>query len=830
LTFNTLTQKSERSHHSITAISLNDLALLYLTQGRYREAEPLFQRSLKIRENQLGPDHLKVANGTESLASLYQAQGRYEEAEPLFQRSLQIRENRLGSDHYITAISLNNLAVLYLTQERYKEAEPLFQRSLKIRENQLGPDHLKVATVLNNLAELQRLQGHYGKAEQLLKRSLQILESHLSTNHLDVAVNLNNLAGVYSLQGRYEEAAPLFQRSLKIRETQLGTSHPDVSGSLRVASEAYYSQGKYNEALMSLSRSLRIEEANLSDNITLGSEAQKQDYVAKISGTIDASISLNLQAQPTNPQATHLALTTLLRRKGRILDATTTSLALLRQNLTSEDQKILNQLADRTTQLSALPYSPLLRTNPTAYQQQLKTLTQQVTELQTTLARRSATFRQQTQPITLEAIQTQIPKNTTLLEFTRYQPFNPKANPGKQWGTPRYAAYLLTRDGKIDAIDLGEAAPIDQLTADFRAALENRSTNPKPIARQLDQALMQPLRAKLPPTTNHLLISPDSHLNLIPFAALVDERDRYLIETIEISYLSSGRDLLHLQNPTTSTNPPLLLANPDYNTASAPRAIATANPKGTQRTTDLPDLPFPPLPSTAEEAAAIAPKLPGLTLLTATQATETALKQAQSPRILHIATHGFFIKDLPQPNLNDNRGLFASRSFFDLRAGAQPDIPIEMPTARPYNPNNNPLLRSGLALAGANRLNGGNKDSDGILTALEASQLNLRGTQLVILSACETAVGDVANGEGIYGLRRAFTLAGAQTQLISLWQVSDAGTKDLMISYYDNLVTGQGRSQALLTTQRNLLKDPQYNHPYYWASFILSGNWQPLQN
>jgi CHAT domain-containing protein len=138
------------------------------------------------------------------------------------------------------------------------------------------------------------------------------------------------------------------------------------------------------------------------------------------------------------------------------------------------------------------------------------------------------------------------------------------------------------------------------------------------------------------------------------------------------------------------------------------------------------------------------------------------------------------------------------------------------------------LLRSALALAGANNFNGGNPNSDGIFTALEASQLNLQGTQLVVLSACETGLGDVANGEGIYGLRRAFTLAGSQSQLISLWKVDDDATQQLMLRYYDELLAGKGRSQAMYLTQRHFLNHPEYSHPYYWAAFIPSGNWQPL--
>lgn len=138
----------------------------------------------------------------------------------------------------------------------------------------------------------------------------------------------------------------------------------------------------------------------------------------------------------------------------------------------------------------------------------------------------------------------------------------------------------------------------------------------------------------------------------------------------------------------------------------------------------------------------------------------------------------------------------------------------------------NPLLRSGLALAGANRRQSG--EEDGILTALEASGLDLWGTKLVVLSACETGIGEVKTGEGVYGLRRALVMAGAETQVMSLWKVDDEATKNLMVGYYKRLLAGEGRSEALRQVQLAMLKSPATAHPFYWASFIASGDWRPL--
>jgi CHAT domain-containing protein len=214
---------------------------------------------------------------------------------------------------------------------------------------------------------------------------------------------------------------------------------------------------------------------------------------------------------------------------------------------------------------------------------------------------------------------------------------------------------------------------------------------------------------------------------------------------------------------------------------------------------------FAPLGGTEAEARAIQTLFPDADVLTGAQASESALKGVAAPRLLHIATHGFFLTDA-EPAVRSNpagatRGTGAS-------SGIQ-----------------NPLLRSGLALAGANRRGEGD---NGILTGLEASSLNLWGTKLAVLSACDTGVGEVRNGEGVYGLRRAFVLAGAESLIMSLWPASDYATRRLMADYYKNLKAGMGRGQALREVQLQLLKRNPQLHPFYWGNFIQSGEWANL--
>ena len=248
------------------ATSLNNLAFLYESQGRYAEAEPFYLRSLSIREKQLGENHPDVAQSLNNLALLYGYEGKYTEAESLYLRSLGIWEKQLEDKHLDVAATLNNLALLYTYQGKHEEAEPLYLRSLAIREKQLGVNHLDVATTLNNLALLYAYQGKYKEAEPLYLRSLSIWKKQLGENHPHVAYSLNNLGGLYRTQGKYEQAEPLYLRSLAIREKQLGENHSDVATSLNNLAELYRTQGRYTEAESFYLRSLAIREKQLGEN------------------------------------------------------------------------------------------------------------------------------------------------------------------------------------------------------------------------------------------------------------------------------------------------------------------------------------------------------------------------------------------------------------------------------------------------------------------------------------------------------------------------------------------------------------------------------------
>lgn len=796
--------------HPNTATLLNNLAMLYHHTGAYAKAEPLYQRALAIREKVLGPEHPDTATSLSELAGLYRDTGAYAQAVPLLERTLTMQEKVLGPDHPDTATSLNKIAELHRRTGAYAQAEPLYQRALTIREKVLGLEHPETSTSLNNLAVLYQATGAYGQAEPLLQRALAIGEKVLGPEHPDTATTLNNLANLYQDMGDYAQAERLYQGVVAIQEKALGPEHPDTASALENLASLYWATNDLLKARSVLSRADAIQERQLSTFLLTGSESRKHAFLVRMHGKTSMNISLSLNMLDGHARA--LGFLSVLTIKGRVLDAMSESLAHLRASVKPEDRVIVEELMTVAQQRSTLTYQGIGNLKPEVYRQRLQELIARQEHLETDLSAQSAEFRQQIALVTLPAVKAAIPKNAALVEWYRYAPFDPKGkDPRSRWGKPRYAVYVLGHEGEPVVVDVGEAESIDRLVQDFRAGLSDRaSTYVKDVAKDLYEKLYKPLQLHLG-NAHQLLLSPDGALNFVPFAALRDDTGTYLGAKKYITYLTSGRDLLGYGTTPAPKSEMVVVANPDYGPSAEQGAPVDSSLQPT-RSLDLDrgGMTFTPLPGTAEEAKTLKAllKISDDHMLTQANATEEQFKQLHGPRILHVATHGFFLKDneLPAAALKPV-GFTQDHASVALRE--------------------NSLLRSGLALAGANQRRSGEKD-DGILTAAEVAQMDLRGTQLVVLSACETGVGDVQNGEGVYGLRRALVLAGAESQVTSLWKVADEATKDLMMDYYKRLLRGEGRSEALRNAQLTMMKSKDRSHPYYWAAFVPIGDWRPL--
>jgi CHAT domain-containing protein/Tfp pilus assembly protein PilF len=806
------------------AESLTDLEGFYLLKIDNLKSEQVGLQALALKEKILGPDHLQVGLILNNLGLIYSRRNDYSTAETFYQRSLAIKERVLGPDHPLVAYTLNNLGLVYWRKDDYKKAAEFFQRTLEICEKAYGPESPDVTYPLANLGIIAKETGDYDRAEAYYKRSLAIKEKVFGKQHPQVGQVVESLAILYRDRGDYASAEPVFLRAQAITQESLGVNHPDNIRHFSNLAQLYAAKGDVANALKCLENLRDVEEKNLPLNLAAGSERQKLAYFGPIAQDLEKIISFQVQQDPGDSEARDLVATALMQRKGRVLDAMADSLGALWNRSNTDDRALLGQLKDVTAQLAALVLNGRQKLSAAEHQQQIKTLTQRREQLENEVGRRSAGYYQGSQEITLSAVQAALPGNTALVEFAVYRPFDPKAplESTRKFAEPRYIAYVIPARGEVRWKDVGSATDIDNSVIALRQALRDpERSDVKDLARVLDEKIMRPVRV-LTGDAARLLVSPDGQLDLIPFETLVDERGRYLVERFSISYLTTGRDLLRMQVSRASKSAPLVIADPAFGEVPASmlaRAdqpnlkipIATNKQRSITTGPDLSTVYFAPLTGTAQEAHAIQSLFPEARVLLGAQATKAALKQADAPRILHIATHGFYLQDaaadapsgVGKPD-NDTRAIRAT-------------VRIE-----------NPLLRSGLALSGANLSKGSGED--GVLTALEAANLDLWGTKLVTLSACETGVGEVKNGEGVYGLRRSFFLAGAETLVMSLWAVNDRVTREMMTSYYTGLKHGLGRGEALRQVELAMLKRRDRQHPYYWASFIQSGDWTPLNS
>ena len=793
-----INQKLLGPDHPVVATSLHDLGRLLIEQGQYAAAEPLLRRSLAINQKSLRSDHPDVADSLYNLALLLVNQGQDTAAESLLRNSLAVNEKALGTNHPDVATILGTLALVLRKQGKYAEAEPLSRRSLAIEEEVRGEDHPSVAISLNNLAILLEDLGQYAAAETLFRRSLELNEKIFGFDHLDVAFVLNNLATFLIGQGQHAAAEPLLRRTLEIKAQSLEPDHPSVASSLSNLADILITNGQFDSAISAMNRSLAIESAWLLRELPLLPDQARSAQLRQLGNDWQWPFGWIDQHSP----AAKLALETRLNRQGLLPEIEKRQALLI--NAQGVERAKVEQLQFLTKQLASVSLAPERRT----------AVREQRDELQAELYRKIPNL--SIQLVTPVAVAKALPPDGALVEFQRFQPFDSRKPTGQLWQPPLYIALILKPDGSITPVPLGSADSIDATIHKGLNSSAEGLVDAEAIWGQLSDQVFKPLLPHLRGSRQWFL-SPDGELNRVPFAALPSPQQPStpLGQAVQLRLLTTGRELLRLQQPTASSGQALVIANPSYDRLSAgltaPSPVGTPLNKGQRRSAEVGSKKWEPLSGSEREGLQVA-QLLNSQLISGTTATTTSLKRQQGPRVLHIATHGFFVADQESPPNDPLRVLREENS--QLEGLRQED----------------PQLRSGLVLAGANQPTMDPND-DGYLTAAEAVTLNLKGTELVVLSACSTGQGEVRTGEGVYGLQRSLTVAGARSTLLSLWKVDDAATAAFMTSFYKRLKAGEGRSDALAAVQKEFREGPipAWQHPYYWAAWQLVGDWRPIK-
>ena len=777
------------------------IALLSLIQRErgdipgYIESTEAFSQSLEIESHPFAlRDRQYQYHNYVDLALAATDIGDFDEAERIFQSldQVSIQHDQISIQQDFSQPDLHTRAMLaraffYISTEQYDQAITHINSALSDTTDISERGAYKSKVLHSILAVAYLHNGETAKAMNAINKARESVEDVAS---IEVDPDLHLPLAILAFDTKdYQKSRTYLDLMLPFSDVSIEwlLGHRDTARLYSFSGIVNQLIGKSESAIGDFETSLDTISALSRYTLYYGSEAQKASYMNTLSRVLNPIVSFQLDH--SNTRIDQLAFSALLESKGRILDFFSSSYAVLRQQSDSEAQAILENIENLRGQLSNLAFS----TTSELYSEQslleMAQLQSQLEELEHQASRKVSRIDESLTVANPISIAEKIPDGSTLIEFLIYNPVTEDAQFSRMFGKPHYAAYVLQPNGAITSIDLGPVAEIDLLVKDLQRKIRSSSFSTdevKEAARVLDSRLMRPIRQRLG-DSKHLLLSPDGALNLIPFETLVDEGGEYLVENYTLTYLTSGRDLIRLQDGSTAQTEPVLIANPTF---EQPGGLGTA-----QRYANLREQKWPPLLGTAQEADKIAAQFSSVSVrnLQGADATEAALKQVNRPSFLHIATHGFF-------------------ESTDTAAAA---------------PTENPLLRSGLVLSGVNVSQSGTQE-DGVVSALEVSSLNLLGTQLVVLSACETGLGDLSVGEGVYGLRRALVLAGSQSQLISLWRVQDDTTRDLMVDYYEHLLSGVGRSEALRKTQLAMLEDEATAHPYYWAAFINSGNWLPL--
>ncbi len=828
--------------HPGTADLLVSLGDLEKARGEQVKPEEKYLEAIEIRTSIFGAASIQVGELKIKLADLCRDRGEYDRALKLYREALAIGTEIAGQDSLSVLNVYFGMGMLYRSKEQYDQAEHYFLESQKVVEKIYGKLTILSWATLIIPARMNLQNGEYVKAQRLLNEALAIKIKNGTTNDLSDSFLRLNLAETYRLQKDYTRAVSFGQEAVTTREKLLGHEHPETILALEGLADTLQAQGDLPAAVRLRTLAAERAEKNIRNFLVSGSERQKSQLLLTFNKSTDAIVSLHLGAAPDNVQAKRLALTTVLRRKGRALDVFSDQIASLRRRAKPEDQVLLAKLAEASAHWANLVFrsaaqgEAMPKTNaPRNFEPEFRRLEQEVQQLEAELSKHSTEFRNQTQPVTIEAVQAALPPEAALVEFIAYRPYNPAAIHYKnRFGSTRYAAYVVTHDSPEPGfVELGDAQSIDNQIFEW-LELFGQHANDRQIRRAgnaLYKKLFAPITSLLDKRRRVLLV-PDGNLNLVQFAALNDDSGRYLIEEYDLSYLTSGRELLRLQDPLLPESVATVIANPAFDLTrtveDCPQGVAIDNPY------DLTRRCFINLPGTAQEAIEIIHLMANVKGYTEDEATEANLKKVNRPLLLHIATHGFF---QPAP------------------VSANPDRETPAGPADASKPGNhllNPMLRSGLIMAGVKQGLSG-PGENGVVTAQEMAGLNLLGTKLVVLSACKTGLGDAKNGEGVYGLRRALVLAGSETQIISLWKVSDEATRALMVAYYKRLKAGEGRVAAMRAVQLAMLRGEMtppagaqagrretgdtgqemalkdYRHPYFWAAFIPSGEWRSLQ-
>jgi CHAT domain-containing protein/tetratricopeptide (TPR) repeat protein len=831
---------------AIEAHNRNTVALI--NAGDYAAALPECEALVRLAKQSRAPNHPDVGIALKNLGYVRFQLSDYPRAYEELTEAVRILETHPECETS-TTLARGLLSGVCLKQDKFQEAERQLNAALASIHARLGPDHLELAEVYDGLGRAAAGRGDWPAAGERFTRALALREKHLPQESPAIGDSLYKLANAKKSAGQYADALEYYRRAADVFERQENfllvrmnaaayaaylakiNSSTDKKATIRVPrsttelEDAWHQlsklnerEGRFREAATWADRGRRYHRAkctlfgfDLSDG--------KSEVLIDDAHAVDC-MSLALKAA-NDPVVVALAASWAVNSKGALAEI---QIANLRRLKSEPEARSL--LAELTGLRRDIAHVALFGSDDADVAK--------LTNLRARLRSREAS---------LDSFGFAPALNDPAFDWVELEEVRRALRPDEVYieirrvggrASQHYAAWLIPPKGKgeVRAFDLGDADMLDALAEAVRRSVQDA---PKEVVRigepeavqKLDKLLAVAARRLLKPIEavaggyERWIVSPDGDLWLLPWAALPTGDGGYLAERRVLRFAVSGRDLVaptpsvirKAQEPLVS-GPPLVLADPDFD----------ARADGSTPVTHTPSLSFRRLPGTAAEAAAVGPKLAAWAnadprVLLGPEATETAFKSAVRPRVLLLSTHGFLV--------TGERGAGTARGLIFQKRGpskanpkgdeAQPSVSLGPPI--------DPLLHCGLALAGANRRPAADQD-DGLLTGYEIVGADLRGTELVVLSACETGLGSAHAGRGVASLRQSFHLAGARSVVASLWQVPDRETAQQMVAFFGRLAEGSTPDSALAEAQRVMIRRRRASHgaahPFFWAAFSIS--------
>lgn len=757
--------------------NLNNLAKLHQTLGMYNEAEIEFNEALELCEQKFG-DGMQKAILLNNKAMLFQTVGRYAEAADLMKAAIKASskaEKKTFNQSFDNRKFEINLAFIYQLSGKLTEAETTFLGIKKVFESKGQTGNAEYAGLLNQMGILYIQMGKPEKVEELLKKSKAVYKEKFTEENIYYAKATNDLGNFYRMQARYVDAEKQLNKALSIRETLLGIRHPEYVKTQENLAILYWKTGKLEQAYMAYREVMDKTIEFINQYFPPMSEAEKTSFWDITAPRFQRFYSFALEASPTMNYVAQDFYDYQMATKALLLNSTNKiKESILRSNNEALIKDYLSWL-DQKEQLARLY---------TLSKEELKQQKINLSELERTanaaeksLSERSSEFSAgySTQKTSYKQVLGLLTDGEALVDITRVRGF------AQDFTTDsKYVALILKKGSEMpQVVVLDNGADLEKKYAKFyRNAVQQKVTDDYSYEQYWSKIEKEVTGKKM------IYLSPDGVYNQMNLNTLKRPDQDYVLNRYDLVIIGNSKDLLALKARKTVVpkKNAFLLGFPDYGTTEVPA-----------------------LPGTKVEIDGISKVLKGagyqVSQVMAKDATEKNIKALKSPTLVHIATHGYFLQDAGEEG----------GTLFGVNAESA---------------SRNPLLRSGLVLAGAGKsITGGGSDitsnDNGILTAYEAMNLNLEGTNLVILSACETGLGDIKSGEGVYGLQRAFQVAGADALIMSLWKVDDAATQMLMTNFYNSWIKLGNKQKAFKQAQLQLMT--KYKDPYYWGAFVMMG-------